>query len=851
MKFNLTAFLLFVSIVTNAQFSDDFTDGDFVTSPSWTGMDANFEVNAAKQLHLIAPAVTDTSYLAVLSNLADDVTWDFWVEMDFNPSSGNNARLYLMSDQANLKGSLNGYFVMIGNTSDEISLYRQTGLTITEILDGLDGSVNMENVQARIRVSRDVAGNWEVLRDTTGGHTFISEGTVIDLTYTSTAYSGVFCKYTSTRSNLFYFDDMGVPYVDGVPPVVNSISVVSDTELDVHFSEGVDEASAVTLSNYTVNLGIGNPSAAVLDLVDPSIVHLTFAGAFPNGVEHNLTVDFVEDLFGNPMAAPQSLVFMYIVAEPTVENDVIITEIFPDPNPVIGLPEVEFLEIYNRSAKIIDLASWTLNDNTTTTTLSSYILNPNEYLVICGPGEGALFGISNYIEVVGLPTLTNADDELVLKNEIGVLIDSLHYYASWYHDSVKDDGGWTLERKHLNAPCSDANNWGASVNPLGGTPGAQNSIWTDVDDVTAPSIASFLILSDTEIVLNFNESMDTMVDLIVTSSPSLASLTASFTSLNTGLINALTLVENTVYSMNVTGGMDCWGNEMNATIVFGLPGTIEQGDLILNEILFDPQTGGSDYIELVNISNKILDVNELLLASWDGEIANYKQVGTSQRIVLPGEYIVLTEDSTDVINDFSIYGIGTFFETDLPTYPNDSGTVYVLRSDSVIVDYFHYDAAYHYALLSSVDGKALERISFGGGMNNPDNWHTASEFVDWGTPGYLNSQFADPNVVGEVSLDPQLFSPDNDGYHDVLIINFSFAGADNVMDVLVYDNQGRLIRELKDNYYIGQAGFLTWDGINDEGEKAAIGTYIILVSVKDANGVETVFKRVAVLGGQL
>ena len=851
MKFYLTAVLILVAIVTNAQFSDDFTDGDFVASPAWTGMDVNFEVNASYQLHLIAPAVSDTSYLAVFSTIADDVTWDFWLEMDFNPSSGNNARLYLMSDQSNLKGSLNGYFVMVGNTSDEISLYRQDGLAISEIIDGMDGSVNLDNVKARVRVTRSATGDWEVLRDTTGGYSFVSEGTVVDLTHTSTSYTGVFCKYTSSRSDLFYFDDIGNPYVDGVAPVVNDVNVISDTELDVLFSESLDEASATILANYLVDLGIGNPMSAELDGLDASLVHLTFTSPFPNGVEHFITINLVEDLAGNPMALPQVLPFMYFVPELTVENDVIFTEILPDPNPVIALPEVEFVEIYNRSTKIIDLAGWTLNDNTSTATFPSYILNPNEYVVICGIGEGVLFGIANFIELDGLPTLTNAEDDLVLKNEVAIQMDSIHYFQSWYNDASKQDGGWTMERKHLNSPCSDENNWGASINLSGGTPGLQNSIWTDLDDVIAPSISSFLVLSNTEIAVVFNESMDTTVDLSVVSSPSLASLSIAYTALNEGLINAITLNENTVYSMVLTNGVDCWGNELNTTFEFGLPGSIEPGDLILNEILFDPQTGGSDYIELVNVSDKILDLNQLLLASWDDEIAHHDQVGDAQYLLLPGEYIVLTEDSTDVINDFSIYGIGRFLETGLPTYPNDSGTVYLLRADSVIVDYFHYDSDYHYALLNSLDGKALERITFGGGMNNADNWHTASEFVDWGTPGYLNSQFANPNAVGNVSVDPKLFSPDNDGYNHVLIINFDLVGEDNVMDVLIYDNQGRLIRQLKDNYYMGQAGFLTWDGINDEGEKAAIGTYVILVSIKDPSGIETQFKLVTVLGGQL
>jgi hypothetical protein len=50
-------------------------------------------------------------------------------------------------------------------------------------------------------------------------------------------------------------------------------------------------------------------------------------------------------------------------------------------------------------------------------------------------------------------------------------------------------------------------------------------------------------------------------------------------------------------------------------------------------------------------------------------------------LILPGEYVLLTEDTTDIQNDFSIYGVGTFMDTDLPTYNDDSGSVYLLGSN--------------------------------------------------------------------------------------------------------------------------------------------------------------------------
>ncbi|WP_066756429.1 lamin tail domain-containing protein [Crocinitomix algicola] len=850
MRFYLTLGILFVAFVTKAQFSENFGDGNFDTDPVWIGVTDNFIVNADNQLQLNAPPEADTSYLVTNSTVIDDVTWDFWIRMAFNPSSSNLVRVYLVTDQENLKDDLNGYFVQVGNTDDEISLYRQSGATITKIIDGINDVVDLADVNVRIRVTRDALGNWELLRDATGGYSFVSEGTVLDNTHLSSAYFGVFCKYTSTRSDKFFFDELGTPYIDTTPPTVETITVVSPTSIRVFFSEPVNGVTAENTSNYFLDNGAGNPISAVRDAVDFSQVDLTFDSPLLNATWYNLEVNNVEDLDDN-IIDPTVEEFFYFIPELAFENDLVFSELMIDPSPIVGLPEVEFIEIFNRSDKVFELENWTINDNSTMTTLPSYIIEPNQYLVLCGLEEGELFGIDNYIELAGLPTLTNAEDYIVIKNNEGLLIDSVFYNQTWYNNNDKDDGGWTLERINMEAPCSGKDNWSASEHPSGGTPGSQNSIWSNEDDVQAPVIAFLEVLNDNEIIISFNENLDTTIDLEIEINPTAGGFEGEFLNFDSYRLYDLTLEENTYYTLTVSGGQDCWGNLINDQIQFGLPGNPEQGDIILNEILFNPQTGGTDYVELVNISDKIIDLNKLFIANWDDQIDNYELIGAQQHLLFPNEYALLSEDSTQVIDYFAVYGVGQFIDTDLPSFPNDSATVYLLNSDSTMLDYFHYDDDDHYPLLNSTDGKALERITFGGGLNNSNNWHTASENVQWGTPGYLNSQFAAPIALGEVSIDPQIFSPDEDGYEDVLTINFKLTNVDNNIDVSIYDNQGRLIKKLADNYFIGQNGLLIWDGINEDGEKAAIGTYIILIDVKNKEGIRSQFKKVAVLAGRL
>jgi len=854
MKNILTSFLLFATFLAQAQWVDNFNDGDFTNAPTWQGQTANFEIDGLNQLHIIAPAVTDTSYLSVASTSMISASWEFYVNLTFGTSGSNMCRVYMSSDNSNLKSALSGYFVLIGNTSDEVSLYRQDGITKTKIIDGTDGLVGGSSVSVRVKVTRDAVGNWEVLADNTGGSTFVSQGTVLDDTYLSSLYAGVHCKYTSTRSTKFYFDDFvvtGTPYVDNTLPSVVSVSQVSNTSIDVLFSENMDQTSVETITNYTLDYGYGNPASAVLDGSNLALVHLTFNTPFVNNTSYFLTTENVDDLAGNTLVNSVDN-FFFFISDFANPDDVLITEFMADYSPSIGLPEQEFVEIYNNSNKFFDLAGWTIGDASTSVVLTNYILLPNQYVLITPDGVASQFGIFNTVEV-NLPLLNNSGDAIVLKSDLGNLIDSISYDLSWYHDSEKDGGGWSIERKRLSNQCTDETNWSASINSLGGTPGLENSVFTTAADTSPPLLINYTTDGDTILNLEFDELVIPGGDFDIVFTPALSVISVISISETVIQVKTNTMTPGVLYSATVAGISNCWGSAfVSKTFEFGLPLLAEKGDVVINEIMFNPLSGGSDYIELVNVSDKVLSLENWFLANISGgQVANYKTIINNQKLFLPGDYILITEDTTDIKNDFSVYGIGTFIETDIPTYANDSATVILLTEDSLVLDQVHYDENYHFGLLTTEDGKALERISFTGSSNSEDNWHTASELVEWGTPGYKNSQFLNSNAIGEVSIDPAIFSPDNDGYQDVVSINYEFVNQDNVMDVQIFDYQGRLIRELKDNFYAGVSGLITWDGINDEGTKASVGSYVLLITVFDLDGNRKVYKEVVVLATKL
>ena len=105
-------YFLFSTSLVFGQVTDNFTDGDFTARPAWSGDAVEFTVNTSKQLQL-NNTIAGSSYLSTASPTTslNNVEWRFWIKQSFSPSSLNYGRVYLASDQTNLEGSLNGYYL--------------------------------------------------------------------------------------------------------------------------------------------------------------------------------------------------------------------------------------------------------------------------------------------------------------------------------------------------------------------------------------------------------------------------------------------------------------------------------------------------------------------------------------------------------------------------------------------------------------------------------------------------------------------------------------------------------------------------------------------------------------------
>jgi hypothetical protein len=189
-----------------------------------------------------------------------------------------------------------------------------------------------------------------------------------------------------------------------------------------------------------------------------------------------------------------------------------------------------------------------------------------------------------------------------------------------------------------------------------------------------------------------------------------------------------------------------------------------------------------------------------------------------------------------------------------PSYSNTAGTVALATISQQVTDIFAYSESMHFSLLNSFDGVSLERIFPDEASQSPFNWHSASEPAGWGTPGYRNSQYLNSGAPAPdelFTLDTDIFSPDNDGYQDVLTMRYIPGEPGALATIRIYDAEGRLVRTLLNNVLLGTEGYLTWDGLNDNGEKATTGIHIVFMELLTGNGFLKTARKPCVLASRL
>jgi hypothetical protein len=746
----------------NVIIDEDFSDGDFTNNPTWTDTESKHIVNGSNLLQLDAPSNTDEAVITTPSSAAYG-TWEAYVELDFDPSSSNLSRYYIVSDSQDMKGNLNGYYIQVGDTENEVSLYRQDGNSSTKIIDGTDDLVASAPVTVRIRATRDLDGTWELLTDASGGTSFTSQGTITDNTYSNSDYIGFFSDYTSTRSDLFQYDDITVTKV--TPPLdVQSANVVDNQSIDVAFNLDID-ASSVSASDFSINNGIGNPSST--SLPSSNVVRLNYNSPLPSD-RYTVTINNVDDTDGNTIDSNTQTSFTLFGT--LAEGDVIINEIMKDP----PSGQEEYIELKNTTSKILNLQNWELGDDGGTSIISSgnVVLEADSFLVV-SPDTATLsddYGNRAYVEMGGLASFNNGGDVVQLNTGSGTQVDSLQYTGDWGGENV------ALERRSPTTSAAFQENWGNSPNPLGGTPGLINEI---AEDTTPPDLENLIVASNQTLELAFSERLKNTT----------ATNTANYSLSNgIGISSAQQTVGDSVqlslssalqngtsYQLSIQNQQDIFGNtaaNADTSFTYFEISAADSGDIFVNEFTYQPSPGNTEYVELYNPTSKSFNLQGWTLSDNRG---NRDVITNSQFIVPPDSFAVIAPDNTLLSSNPDI---NLVVMSDLPALNNSGDNIVIRKGDGVLLDSLQYTDQW------GGDEVALERRSVNASGVFMENWANSPNGI--GTPGSANEVAGDdtPPFFAE------LFAPDSTTLQLVFSENITSASATDMQNYQISPSIG-------------------------------------------------------------
>ncbi len=475
--------------------------------------------------------------------------------------------------------------------------------------------------------------------------------------------------------------------------------------------------------------------------------------------------------------ANNSLILKFIVTgQPVHYNDVVVNEIMYAPLP----DEPEWIELFNRSASVINLSGWKIGDNSKSTSAfkNDIFIQPGSYLVVSKDSSIVNnFSVMSPVAVLNFPSLNNSGDAIVVKDSSGILIDSLLYQPSW-----GGTNGMSLERISQAVQSTDSTNWKTTANKNRGTPGYINSLSQKDYDITLTDI----VFNPADPLIKDNVSISAMVrnngkysspfslklyeDTNRDSLPDVNLANLEFLTVNpydSSVVSFPYSIQNITspHSFYIAAMMeidqDTSNNYFYKTISPGFP----NGSILINEVMYAPKETEPEWIELINASNdninlKNWSVSDLLTTPTKNKIAD------NDLTLEPDEYLVIAKDSSII---FYYPGIKSKIAiANFGSLGNTEDGIVITDFRDITIDSLHYNSSW-----GGSNGHSLERAGFQSPTNDSTNWET-SLAGNKATPGEINSVL---NVLSytknDLVINEIMFDPGSDNSEFIELLNLS------------------------------------------------------------------------------
>ena len=531
---------------------------------------------------------------------------------------------------------------------------------------------------------------------------------------------------------------------------------------------------------------------------------------------------------------------------------------------------LEFIELLNLNSAPIDLCKYSFSDsrNQIIPICEGQQLIPSgAYAVLARNAEALRLIFPDPLIVMppSWPALNNGGDVVRLYDETGTLIEEVAYTPSW--------GGQagSLERIDPAGPSNDASNWATSSAPEHATPGLQNSRYAP--DLSPPSIIFAERTTPTRVTLVWDEPLDTQ------------GLTPDLFRMDTQDASALTIQQpatllltfampSDAITLAVESVSDLTGNS-SAPATHPLAIMPVRGDLIINEVLFEPAADPFDhlpdqpeYVEIQSTASYPLSLRILSLTGPANEKGDADTLKTNlpYPVLQPGDFAVFYANISANIDAETSNPLQLAFpEMDAQTLllpipqpslrlDNRSDLIRLMAGTGMILDELVYQSTWHHPNLSFTRGLSLERRTIQEVSPAASNWSSSLD-ASGGTPGRVNSLFAPITLQDEpasIRLEPIPFSPDGDGIEDVLFIHPPPHERTRFIKIIVFDSRGREVRTITPGSLAGPREMFSWDGRDNTGLFLPAGIYIVFLEdlQADAGKIKT-YKKAVVLARPL
>ncbi len=738
------------------------------------------------------------------------------IEMDFGTIGNSSASLSLISPQGNWIQQVNY------NSDWHTESYKKSGGWSVEMID-LSQPCNMDN-------------NWESSVSTLGG----TPGAI------NSVYGQVVINSNIDISHAYFSDSNKVilqlnkMLSPDYSPNALSFTINQDHPYEIQYPVGTQEISMSFVNNFDTNI--------VYQLQITDTLRSCNSSYLPIPKEMQLGLPLLVD-----------------------SNDIVINEILFNPKS----SGEKYIEFYNQSNKILDLKElklglWDEGVIVKKDFLSDIplVVFPQEYFVLTKNRDAvmdnrAVTNPNHIFNTNQFLSLSTTKDRIYLLNKGDQIVDEVYYDEAYQNPSLSTFDGVALEKTNPDDVGLCPQSWHSASEESGfGTPTSVNSLAVVNPDNIELTIANAYFNDSLSLTVRFNKLLS--VDFVPNKEnftideqqPDSVIYVAGHDNIRLYFSNSFQ--ENVSYNLEITDSIGtCAGDNLEIPTFFrmGIPLKVDSNDIVINELFFNPEGSNKTFIECYNQSNKIIDLSEIKLGILNGDDITPKSVLFSEpTVVFPKDYFVLTKDKANILEQFYVKNPLRLYQTEeMVTLSSTEDYVFVLDKGNKQIDEAYYSEDFHNPILSKKEGVSLEKINPSASGLNSSVWQSASQNSGFGTPTYVNSQYSESGEQGSdiISFDSETFSPDMDGYHDFLIINYNLKQSGYSASVKIYNSKGQFILDLITNEFTGKHGQWTWDGRDAAGKSSPLGIYVVVFEFIHANGDMIQQKKVCTIAGKL